>query len=115
MPSRGREQRTQYRNIEPVEDLRNSLFSVTLRSPKLEKACYEQAKALVAEAMRILEDITGIAVRSSGHIRVGVAFNLAQTPSVSTLFFLAIDESASRSLSRDWQPEVGFSSVKSFG
>src|SRR5277367_6185628 len=48
------------RNIEPVEDLRNSLFSVTLRSPKLEKACYEQAKALVAEAMRILEDVTGL-------------------------------------------------------
>lgn len=43
------------------------------------RACYEQSKALVAEAMRIQEDIAGIAVRSSGHIRVGVAFDLAQT------------------------------------
>lgn len=43
------------------------------------KSCYEQSKALVAEAMRIQEDVTGIAVRASGHIRVGVPFDLAQT------------------------------------
>lgn len=43
------------------------------------KACYEQSKSLVAQAMRIQEDVTGIAVRSSGHIRVGVSFDLANT------------------------------------
>lgn len=43
------------------------------------KACYEQSKALVAEAMRIQEDVTGMAVRSAGHIRIGVPFELAQT------------------------------------
>ena len=43
------------------------------------EACYEQSRALVAEAMRIQEDVTGIAVRASGHIRVGVPFDLAQT------------------------------------
>jgi LysR family transcriptional regulator, regulator for bpeEF and oprC len=41
------------------------------------KACYEQSKALVAEAKRIQEDVTGIAAKSAGHIRVGVAFDLA--------------------------------------
>jgi DNA-binding transcriptional LysR family regulator len=43
------------------------------------KSCYEQSKTLVAEARRIQEDVTGIAVRASGHIRVGVPFDLAQT------------------------------------
>jgi len=43
------------------------------------QACYEQSKALVAEATRIQEDVTGIASRASGHIRVGVPFDLAQT------------------------------------
>jgi DNA-binding transcriptional LysR family regulator len=43
------------------------------------QACYEQSKALVAEAMRIQEEVTGIASRASGHIRVGVPFDLAQT------------------------------------
>jgi DNA-binding transcriptional LysR family regulator len=43
------------------------------------KACYEQSRPLVAEALRIQEDVTGIAIRESGHIRVGVPFDLAQT------------------------------------
>ena len=43
------------------------------------QACYEQSKALVAEAMRIQEEVAGIASRASGHIRVGVPFDLAQT------------------------------------
>jgi DNA-binding transcriptional LysR family regulator len=43
------------------------------------QACYEQSKALVAEAMRIQEDVTGIASRVSGRIKVGVPFDLAQT------------------------------------
>jgi DNA-binding transcriptional LysR family regulator len=43
------------------------------------KTCYEQSKALVAQAKRIQEDVTGIASQSSGHIRVGVPFDLAQT------------------------------------
>lgn len=43
------------------------------------KACYEQSKSLIAEAMRIQEDVTGVALRASGHIRVGVPFDLAQT------------------------------------
>jgi DNA-binding transcriptional LysR family regulator len=43
------------------------------------QACYEQSKTLVAEAMRIQEDVTGIASRASGHIRVGIPFDLAQT------------------------------------
>lgn len=42
-------------------------------------SCYEQAKTLVAEAMRIQEDVSGIAHKTSGHIRVGVPFDLAQT------------------------------------
>jgi len=43
------------------------------------QACYEQSKALVAEAARIQEEVAGIASRASGHIRVGVPFDLAQT------------------------------------
>jgi DNA-binding transcriptional LysR family regulator len=43
------------------------------------KTCYEQSKSLVAEAKRIQEDVAGIASRASGHIRVGVPFDLAQT------------------------------------
>jgi LysR family transcriptional regulator, regulator for bpeEF and oprC len=43
------------------------------------KACYEQSRALVAEARRIQEEVAGSAVKSSGHIRVSVAFDLAQT------------------------------------
>ena len=43
------------------------------------QACYEQSKALVAEAMRLQEEVAGIASRASGHIRVGVPFDLAQT------------------------------------
>jgi LysR family transcriptional regulator, regulator for bpeEF and oprC len=43
------------------------------------QACYEQSKALVAEATRIQEEVAGTASRASGHIRVGVPFDLAQT------------------------------------
>jgi LysR family transcriptional regulator, regulator for bpeEF and oprC len=43
------------------------------------KDCYEQSKSLVAEAKRIQEGVTGIASQASGHIRVGVPFDLAQT------------------------------------
>jgi len=43
------------------------------------QACYEQSKTLVAEAKRIQEEVAGIASRASGHIRVGVPFDLAQT------------------------------------
>lgn len=43
------------------------------------KACYEQSKTLVAQAKRIQEDVAGIASQASGHIRVGVPFDLAQT------------------------------------
>lgn len=43
------------------------------------QTCYEQSNALVAEAMRIQEEVAGIASRASGHIRVGVPFDLAQT------------------------------------
>ena len=43
------------------------------------KACYEQSRALVAEAKRIQEDVAGIDSQASGHIRVGVPFDLAQT------------------------------------
>ena len=43
------------------------------------KACYEQSKSLVAQAKRIQEDVTGVASQASGHIRVGVPFDLAQT------------------------------------
>jgi DNA-binding transcriptional LysR family regulator len=43
------------------------------------KTCYEESKALVAEAKRIQEDVAGIAFKSSGHIRVGVPFDLAHT------------------------------------
>ena len=51
----------------------------TFRLTEAGEACYEQSKALVAEARRIQEDVTGIASRASGHIRVGVPFDLAQT------------------------------------
>ena len=47
------------------------------------KACYEQSKALVAEAKRIQEGIAVISSEASGHIRVGVPFDLAQTIFVS--------------------------------
>ena len=43
------------------------------------KACYEQSKTLVTEAKRIQENVAGIARQASGHIRVGVPFDLAQT------------------------------------
>jgi DNA-binding transcriptional LysR family regulator len=43
------------------------------------QACYDQSRGLVAEATRIQEDVTGIATRTSGHIRLGVPFDLAQT------------------------------------
>lgn len=43
------------------------------------QACYEQSKALVAEARRIQEEVAGVGSRASGHIRVGVPFDLAQT------------------------------------
>lgn len=43
------------------------------------QACYDQSKALVAEATRIQEDVAGIATKASGHIRLGVPFDLAQT------------------------------------
>jgi DNA-binding transcriptional LysR family regulator len=43
------------------------------------QACYEQSKALVAEAMRIQQEIAAIATKASAHIRVGVPFDLAQT------------------------------------
>jgi DNA-binding transcriptional LysR family regulator len=43
------------------------------------KSCYEQAKTLVAEARRIQDEVTGIVSQRSGHIRVGVPFDLAQT------------------------------------
>ena len=42
------------------------------------KTCYEQSKALVAEAKRIQEGVVGAASQASGHIRVGVPFDLAQ-------------------------------------
>ncbi len=43
------------------------------------KACYDQSKTLVTEAKRIQENVAGIARQASGHIRVGVPFDLAQT------------------------------------
>jgi DNA-binding transcriptional LysR family regulator len=43
------------------------------------KACYEQSKCLVAQAKRIQEGVAGIASQASGHIRLGVPFDLAQT------------------------------------
>lgn len=43
------------------------------------QACYEQSKSLVSEARRIQEDVTGVASRAAGHIRIGVPFDLAQT------------------------------------
>jgi len=55
----------------------------TFRLTDAGQACYEQSKALVAEATRIQEDVTGIASRASGHIRVGVPFDLAQTAFLS--------------------------------
>jgi DNA-binding transcriptional LysR family regulator len=60
-------------------------FHLIHRSPRTFKltdagqACYEQSKSLVAEAVRIQEEVKGAAVRSAGHIRVGVPFDLAQT------------------------------------
>ncbi|KAA6465399.1 LysR family transcriptional regulator [Acidobacteria bacterium AB60] len=43
------------------------------------RTCYEQSKSLVAEAKRIQEGVAGMASKTSGHIRVGVPFDLAQT------------------------------------
>jgi DNA-binding transcriptional LysR family regulator len=43
------------------------------------KTCYEQSNTLVTEAKRIKENVAGIARQASGHIRVGVPFDLAQT------------------------------------
>jgi len=43
------------------------------------KRCYDQSRTLVAEAKRIQEDVAGAAFKSSGHIRIGVPFDLAQT------------------------------------
>jgi DNA-binding transcriptional LysR family regulator len=43
------------------------------------KVCYEQSKSLITEAKRIHENVSGIARQASGHIRVGVPFDLAQT------------------------------------
>jgi len=43
------------------------------------RSCYEQSRNLVGEAKRIQEGIAGIASQVSGHIRVGVPFDLAQT------------------------------------
>lgn len=43
------------------------------------QACYQQSKALVAEAMRIQSEVTGNSSKASGHIRAGVPFDLAQT------------------------------------
>jgi DNA-binding transcriptional LysR family regulator len=51
----------------------------TFKLTDVGQACYDQSKALVAEAVRIQEDVTGIAAKASGHIRVGVPFDLAQT------------------------------------
>jgi len=42
-------------------------------------ACYERARKLLAEAAQIRDDIAGSATGASGHIRVGVALDLAQT------------------------------------
>jgi DNA-binding transcriptional LysR family regulator len=43
------------------------------------KNCYEQSRTLVGEAKRIQEGIAGISSQVSGHVRVGVPFDLAQT------------------------------------
>ncbi len=71
------------RRISALErDLGFPLIHRSTRAFKLTdagQACYEQSKALVAEASRIQEDVAGIASRASGRIRVGVPFDLAQT------------------------------------
>jgi LysR family transcriptional regulator, regulator for bpeEF and oprC len=51
----------------------------TFRLTDAGQACYEQSKALVAEAMRIQEEVVGIASKAAGRVRVGVPFDLAQT------------------------------------
>ena len=51
----------------------------TFRLTDAGQACYEQSKALVAEAMRIQEDVVGIASKAAGRVRAGVPFDLAQT------------------------------------
>src|SRR5215469_6260445 len=43
------------------------------------KACYEQSNTVFAEARRIQEEVSSVASKASGHIRVGVPFDLAQT------------------------------------
>jgi LysR family transcriptional regulator, regulator for bpeEF and oprC len=71
------------RRISALErELGSNLIHRSTRTFKLTdagQACYEQSKALVAEALRIQEDVAGISSRASGHIRVGVPFDLAQT------------------------------------
>ena len=42
-------------------------------------ACYERSRKLVADAKRIQEEIGGFASHPTGHIRVGIAADLAQT------------------------------------
>ena len=51
----------------------------TFKLTDVGQVCYDQSKALVAEAMRIQEDVAGVASRAFGQIRVGVPFDLAQT------------------------------------
>src|SRR3954451_19900489 len=71
------------RRISALErELGSTLIHRSTRTFKLTdagQACYEQSKALVAEALRIQEDVVGIASRASGHIRVGLPLDLAQT------------------------------------
>jgi LysR family transcriptional regulator, regulator for bpeEF and oprC len=43
------------------------------------KACYEQSKPLISEAKRIQEEVSNVATKAAGHIRVGIPFDLAQT------------------------------------
>jgi DNA-binding transcriptional LysR family regulator len=42
-------------------------------------ACYERASKLIAEAVRMREELADTAALASGHIRVGVPLDLAQT------------------------------------
>jgi DNA-binding transcriptional LysR family regulator len=51
----------------------------TFRLTEAGQLCYDQSKGLVSQAMRIQEEVTGAGLRASGHIRVGVPFDLAQT------------------------------------
>jgi DNA-binding transcriptional LysR family regulator len=71
------------RRISALErELGLQLIHRSTRTFKLTDAgqtCYQQSRALVAEAMRIQSDVAGIASKTSGHIRAGVPFDLAQT------------------------------------